>query len=319
MDRVLLIIDDIQYSRHVEITLRKVGFDVETLGNEFNLSETILTFNPDYVICRGNTSRLSVHSIGRKLKDSSAKFFGKVFLIFPENYKITPDDVTKLRMDMILFDPLSTLKLAMHLFAFSQQDFETVRDKLLKFAITDNTFRNYEQGILKSAGKTLDTEIQIISNMEGLSISGESNTIEVKGTAEQTQDEYLVLAAEQFLTIEPQSETKAATEQESDYKPSSVPAFPKPAALTEEAVIRINMEIQAVSEELPLRIDHYTILLREIDQNLAVGLKKRQARAETAKLHLELMNENKTDEKREKTQHDLKVQFAQALFQKKEE
>ena len=60
MDRVLLIIDDIQYSRHVEMTLRKVGFDVESLSNEFNLAETILTFNPDYVICRGNTNRLSV-------------------------------------------------------------------------------------------------------------------------------------------------------------------------------------------------------------------------------------------------------------------
>lgn len=319
MDRVLLIIDDIQYSRHVEITLRKVGFDVESLGNEFNLAETILTFNPDYVICRGNTNRLSVHSVGRKLKDASTKFFGKVFLIFPEGYKITPDDVTKLRMDLMLFDPLSTLKLAMHLFAFSQQDFETVRDKLLKFAITDNTFRSYEQGILKSIGKTLDAEIQIISSMEGLSISGESDAIEVKGTTEKDQDEDLVQAAERLLTVEPQSKTKAATEQEPDYNPASVPAFPKPESLTEEIIIKINMEIQAVAEELPLRTDHYTILLREVDQNLASGLKKRQARAETTKLHLELMNENKTDEKRQKTQHDEKVRFTQALFQKKED
>ncbi len=319
MDRVLLIIDDIQYSRHVEITLRKVGFDVETLSNEFNLGETILMFNPDYVICRGNTNRLSAHSVGRKLKDSSTKFFGKVFLIFPEGYKITPEDVTKLRMDLMLFDPLSTLKLAMHLFAFSQQDFETVRDKLLKFAITDTTFRNYEQGILKSIGKTLDAEIQIISSMEGLSISGESDIIEVKDTNEKPQDEDLFFAAEKFLPVEPQSKTKAATEQEPDYIPSSVPAFPQPATISEESIIRINMEIHAVAEELPLRIDHYTILLREVDQNLAIGLKKRQARAETAKLHLELMYENKTDEKRQKTQHDLKVQFAQALFQKKED
>ena len=253
MDRVLLIIDDIQYSRHVEMTLRKVGFDVEALSNEFNLAETILTFNPDYVICRGNSNRLSVHSVGRKLKDASTKFFGKVFLIFPEGYKITPDDVTKLRMDMMLFDPLSTLKLAMHLFAFSQQDFETVRDKLLKFAITDNTFRNFEQGILKSIGKTLDAEIQIISSMENLPISTESENVEVKG-AVATQDEDLLFAADQFSVIQPQSETKPVTEQEPDYAPQSVPAFPKPDSLSEEAIIRINMEIQAVAGELPLRL-----------------------------------------------------------------
>lgn len=316
MDRVLLIIDDIQYSRHVEITLRKVGFDVEALTNEFNLAETILTFNPDYIICRGNTNRLSVHSVGRKLKDASTKFFGKVFLIFPEGYKITPEDVTKLRMDMILFDPLSTLKLAMHLFAFSQQDFETVRDKLLKFAITDNVFRNYEQGILKSIGKTLDAEIQIISSMQALPISGESEKVEIKG-AEKSQDEDLLFAAEQFLAVEPQGENRPITEQEPDYTPSSLPAFPKPEPLSKEAIVRINREIQGVAEELPLRIEHYTILLKDVDQNLAIGLKRRQARAETAKLHLELMNEQKTDEKREKSHHDEKVRFTQALFQKK--
>lgn len=316
MDRVLLIIDDIQYSRHVEMTLRKAGFDVESLSNEFNLAETILTFNPDYVICRGNTNRLSVHSVGRKLKDAATKFFGKVFLIFPEGYKITPEDITKLRMDMMLFDPLSTLKLAMHLFAFSQQDFEAVRDKLLKFAITDNTFRNYEQGILKSIGKTLDSEIQIISSMQALPISAENETIEIKG-AEKSAGDDLLLAAENLTVGEPQSESEPTIEQEPDYTPSSRPTFPEPEPLSKEAIMRISMEIQGVEEELPLRIDHYTHLLREVDQNLATGLKKRQARAETAKLHLELMNEQKTDEKKQKSHHDDKVRFAQAMFSKK--
>lgn len=311
MDRVLLIIDDIQYSRHVEMTLRKVGFDVEVLGNEFNLAETILTFNPDYVICRGNTARLSVHSVGRKLKDASTKFFGKVFLIFPDGYKITPEDVTKLRVDLMLFDPISTLKLAMHLFAFSKQDFETVRDKLLKFAITDTAFRNYEQQILRSIGKTIDSEIQVISSMEGLPETGE---LTVRSSSEFAVE----MDKEEVDKLVPDEPPIISDEQVPDYSPASEPAFGQPESLSEEVITKINMEIQALEEELPLRIDQYKHTAKDIHQDMSLGLKKRQTRIESNKLHLDLLNEQKTDEKKEKTHHDEKIRFAQAMFKKKD-
>ena len=70
MDRVLLVFDDLQYSLHLEMTLRKVGFDTETITNEYNLSEKLLTFNPDYIIAKGNSQRVSSMQIGKKLKDS---------------------------------------------------------------------------------------------------------------------------------------------------------------------------------------------------------------------------------------------------------
>lgn len=312
MDRVLLIIDDIQYSRHVEMTLRKVGFDVESITNEFNMAETILTFNPDYIICRGNTNRLSVHSVGRKLKDASTKFFGKVLLIFPTGYKITPDDVTKLRMDLMLFDPLSTLKLAMHLFSFSHQDFESVRDKLLKFAITDTVFRSYEQQILKSEGRTIDSEIQIISNMKGLPETAYSSQTETLASE--------IIQEKEFTLKEPakaESQSEIRIEQKPDYWPASEPSFPEPENFSEEAIAKLSMEIQAVEEELPLRIDTYNHAAKETEVDLNVGLKKRQTRSENTKLHVELINQQKTDEKREKRLHDEKVRFAQALFKKK--
>lgn len=308
-----MIIDDIQYSRHVEMTLRKVGFDVEVLNNEFNLAETILTFNPDYVICRGNTSRLSVHSVGKKLKDSSTKFFGKVFLIFPEAYKITPDDVTKLRMDLMLFDPLSTLKLAMQLFSFSDQDFEFVRDKLLKFAITDTVFRNYEQGILKSIGKTIDSEIQIISSMEELPVK-DAEILNVSEPTKAVIEEEVKISAKPLIA-EPLSESR--TQPVSDYNPASTPSFPEPESISDETIMKINLEIQAVEEELPLRIDTYNHMMKEVVQDLSKGLPKRQTKKETNKLHVELLNDQKTDEKKVKKHHDQKIEFAEALFKKK--
>ena len=58
MDRVLLVIEDIQYATHLEMTLRKVGFDIETISNEYNLPDKLLTFNPDYVIVKGIGQRV---------------------------------------------------------------------------------------------------------------------------------------------------------------------------------------------------------------------------------------------------------------------
>ena len=78
MDRVLLVFDDLQYSGHLEMTLRKVGFDTETITNEYNLSEKLLTFNPDYIIVKGNSPRVSCFQIGRKLKET-VRYQGRDF------------------------------------------------------------------------------------------------------------------------------------------------------------------------------------------------------------------------------------------------
>ena len=169
MDRVLLIIDDIQYSRHLEMTMRKVGFEVEVTATEFNLKEVLLSFNPDFVVCRGSNNRLSAVNVGKKLKDSNILSGDtKIILILPEGAKVSHEELSSMRMDVLLFDPISTFRVITYLFSASQEHFEMVKEKLLKFAITDAQFRNYEQSLLKNAGVTLDSEIQIISGMTEL-------------------------------------------------------------------------------------------------------------------------------------------------------
>ena len=165
MDRVLLIIDDIQFNRQVEMSLRKVGFEVESVNSEFNVNEPLLSFRPDYVVVRGNSSRLSVLNVGKKLKDTS-HFAGKVILVFPQGMEIAPDDLFKMRADLILNDPISTLKLVLYLIAMTEQDVDFVKEKLLKYAITDAQFRANEQQLLRNAGMTIDAEIEALSNTE---------------------------------------------------------------------------------------------------------------------------------------------------------
>lgn len=307
MDRVLLIIDDIQYSRHVEMTLRKVGFDVESINNEYNLTESILTFNPNYIICRGNTNRLSVLNVGKKLKDSSSKFSGKSIMIFSENQKVAPDELLKIRGDLILFDPVSTLKLAMHLFSFSENDFEFVKDKLLKFAITDNQFRNYEQQILKCAGLTIDSEIQLISSMDRNPHPPEEKTYsDLDALSDNSPSDELIQAEAEI------SKSPAELDKGVDVGPS----FPQ-SELSVKTIDKINEEIHTLGVELPLRIDSYNHAVKDVEQDLNAGLKKRQTKKAINALKKDLVNEQKIDEKSEQKLHDERIRYTQALFRKK--
>lgn len=301
MDRVLLAIDDIQYSRHVEMTLRKVGFDVESINSEYNLNDSLLTFNPDYIVCRGQGARLTTLGLGKRLKDT--KFNGKVVLIFPENFQPSSEDLIKLRMDLMLFEPISTLRLAVQLFSFSKTDVEIIRDKLLKFAITDNQFRNYEQQLLRSAGTTIDSEIQIISEMP-LDANQDNNSIIIKQDSENSTE----FAIEKTEVEATDMQVATAAQSYGDVK------------ISEEARQRLKDEILGVQAELPLRIDTYNRIINKVDQDLSVGLKKRQTKRVSNKLHKDLLEEKKADNKSlqdEESELDQeRISFTNALFKK---
>ncbi len=291
MDRVLLIIDDIQYSRHVEMTLRKVGFDVEVTNNEFNLNETILTFNPDYIVCRGSSNRISTLNVGKKLKESTSKHNGRVILIFPENYKVAPEDLIKIKMDLLLVEPLSTLRLAVHLFSLAGGDIEFIKDKLLKFAITDNQFRNYEQQMLRTAGMTIDSEIQIVSNMTR--IEPAANTL-VRAEPTEEEKSHKTVSGDINSAIQ---ESKAA-----------------------QAVLgkKLTAELAGMENELGLRIDSYNRTISKVDQDLSAGLKKRQTKMASNKLRKDLMDDQKADTntKSAEEQDAERIRFTKALFKK---
>ena len=86
MERILIAVDNNAYAGHLEMTLRKVGYDIENISTEYNLSEKLLSFNPDIIVAKGNSSRLSALNIGRKLKET-IKFAGKVVLVMAGNQK----------------------------------------------------------------------------------------------------------------------------------------------------------------------------------------------------------------------------------------
>ena len=295
MDRVLLVIDDIQYNRQVEMTLRKLGFEVESVNNEFSMNEPLIAFNPDYIVVKGQGQRLNILSIAKKLREAN-NHNNKVILVFPENFEITSDDIFNIRADLILKEPISTLRLVMYLISLSSLNIEFVKEKLLKYAITDSQFRAGEQQLLKSAGVTIDSEIELISNLENIEqLNPHQNLIKKTGAAVSSD------AEGHAVTIIPQDVL------DGDGLEYSV---------SDEAKRRIQDELDHSQDELALRIDSYNRLIKNVDQDLKAGLKKRQTKKEFNRLRKDLMAESKTDKNSEKAIDNERIQFTKALFKK---
>lgn len=331
MDRVLLVIDDIQYCRHVEMTLRKMGFDVESINNEFNLSDSVLTYNPDYIVCKGNSSRLSAVNVGKKLKESNLKFSGKVILILANGVNLAPDELIKLKMDLLFFEPMSTLKLAISLFSLTGGEVEFVKDKMLKFAITDTQFRNFEQQLLRSAGITLDSEIETISEMNQFSSSLSPSNIPKESRTEASAAEKVkkiqiersesAQKSEDIFHLRGERTDDESTQYVQRSSEEAEVSGIQPDSATESADIEVTgrklmSEVADMQSELPLRIDSYNRAINNVDQNLNNGLKKRQTKLSSNKLRKDLIAERKTDIKLEEEQDEARMRFARALFKK---
>jgi hypothetical protein len=317
MDRVLLVIDDIQYAGHLEMTLRKVGFDIETITNEYKLQERLLTYNPDYVVVKGLSSRVSSMNVGKKLREST-KFLGKVILIFPEDQKTTPDEFIKLRMDLLLFEPITALRLVTHLLSLTDLDKEAITDKLLRFAHTDTQFRDYETQILKNSGGTIESEIKIIS--------GESKKSEEIIELDELDEDDLLTFVQKGDAKAPTKalETKSSSSgfSEADLAKALKKSSPGPIGLgeklegiefeiTEGLKAKLKDELNALDHELPLRIESYNRAIKTFDQDLKKGHNKRKTRSTNKDLFKDIpqVENDQQDAERRK--------FAKALVKKK--
>lgn len=158
MDRVLIVIDNIQFSGHLENTLRKVGYITETSQSEYNLSDKLLSFNPDVVVVRGTSTRLSTSNVAKKLKEAH-KFHGKVILVFSRANRPDEDQIQKLKSDVVLEEPASALKIAVNILNLEQIDKSVMKEKLYKMTVEDAAFRTEEQSYLVQYGRTVEQEV----------------------------------------------------------------------------------------------------------------------------------------------------------------
>ena len=301
MDRVLLACDQIQYATHIEMTLRKVGYDVEAMSTEYNLSEKLLTFNPDIIIVRGNSPKLMTLNMGIKLKDQ-LKYHGRLILIFSSDYKLSPDDLSRIKVDLLLFEPIGALKLANLILNLDPEKKELMQDRLLRLAETDQNFINQEQAYLVQHNLDIAQEI-----------------IQVQGSQKAEEQEIVInddIAADfgkKNITSVVSTKSKSDSSEITIVKGESV--SPDQPIFSAEYQNEVKNELTQSDTELPLRIDTYNHEINNIDQDLKKGLKKRQ----TTKIAKELRKDFMVDPGQEKLDSldAAKRNFANALFKKK--
>ena len=122
----------------VEGTLKKVGFDVIGLSSEYAIAEQVLAFNPDLVVGCGRGGKVNSLGVGKRLKEMS-RWQGKSVLIFPANFKPNPQELIRIRVDMILEAPVPPLRLVQVIGKLLGHDEALLLERLNKAAHFEST------------------------------------------------------------------------------------------------------------------------------------------------------------------------------------
>lgn len=110
MNKILLVYEDYADLMAAEGALKRAGFDVIGLSSEYAVAEQMLAFNPDLVVGAGRGGKVSSLGVGKRLKEMN-RWPGKSVLIFPANFKPDPQELIRIRVDMVLESPVSPVRL----------------------------------------------------------------------------------------------------------------------------------------------------------------------------------------------------------------
>lgn len=173
MNKILLVYEDYADLMNVESTLKKVGFDVIGLTNEYTVPEQIIAFNPDLVVGSGRGGKVSSLGVGKRLKEMH-RWQGRSVLIFPANFRPDPQELIRIRVDMMLEAPVPALRLVQVIGKLLNHD-ETVLLERLNKATSGETAAATATPAASAAGKF---------NVEAESIYIKGRTEEVDKNAE---------------------------------------------------------------------------------------------------------------------------------------
>lgn len=140
MHKILLVFEDYGELMALDSPLKRVGFDVLGISSEYSLSDQVLSFNPDLVIGSGRSGKVTSIGVGKRLKEMS-RWPGKVILLFPANFKPAPQDLLKIRVDMILESPVPPLRIIQVLAKLLGHDEAALLERLNKAAHADSNAR----------------------------------------------------------------------------------------------------------------------------------------------------------------------------------
>ncbi len=308
MSKILLVYDDFAELTALDSSLKKVGFDVVGLTNEFTIKDQIVSFNPEILICFGNSSRVSSLSVGKKLKEMT-RWQGKTILIFPAEYDIPPDEIVKIRMDMMLESPVPLTRIIQIIAKLSGYDEQSIIDKLI------NSFVSEKSELVNVANiQKVKEKVNPVAKP-----SDPSAVTELPKAKEERQPESKRLETEE-APKKRYSDPFQELMQELSGEPSEEKAFDvnEKAAeksnnleLTDEEREKIKEQVEAHKLKLGDRIKQYSQITVTTSLYPQSMIKKVRVK--------KLFNEIKKDWDKEdlSRQDDYRIEFVKALFKKK--
>lgn len=332
MDKILLVYEDYADLMEVESTLKKVGFNVLGLSSEYAVAEQILAFNPDVVVGAGRGGKVSSTGVGKRLKEMN-RWAGKVVLIFQANSKPDPQELLRLRVDMLLEAPVTLTRLVQVLGNLLEQDEEVLLGRLHKTLHVDTSARGSGSVIVGGTvpeGEAIFVKGSVPSSEHDSSSSeiSEGPSISPERVFEDSASEPLNQASDKEGALEFKfgdrlSEVTTVREQEERESSSQdVVVFPDVdiSALEREilggGVPEVEkVEVTSVAESkleasLADRIAKYADMVKDVKVSPKSTVTRVEARRRNKQLKADLDSQN------DEEQDELRRNFAKALFKK---
>lgn len=168
MPRILLILDDYNEMLYLQTLLKKLGFDVDSLTNTRNFSDSLLAFNPKFLIMTAQGKKVN----GVELTKFVSKRQGspRVILLKPSTQSFSNGELMDTMIDKVMETPVNIVKL---LKCFAEYDTNVKYDQLSqKLANIISVDKNDEEFVQKIKGDLGSEGEQIKTN--------ESSKIRVK-------------------------------------------------------------------------------------------------------------------------------------------
>lgn len=147
MSRVLLVFDDYSEMTLTEAQLKKIGFDVIGISNEYSVAGQLIAFNPEVVLVRGQKEHCL--AVAKRVQDAT-KFLGKLVWVGAQSQRPVPDEMLKVRLDFFLEIPHTTERLIDVLAKMTGQDSSSLLDKYRRAQFVDGVDPN--EGKAKRGG-----------------------------------------------------------------------------------------------------------------------------------------------------------------------
>lgn len=320
MSKVLLVYEDYSEMANTQSVLKKVGFDVLGISNEFGLTQQMLSFNPEIVVGFGKGPKVSTIGVGRRLKEMP-RWTGRVVLVFPAGFKPDPQDLLKVRMDMAIEAPLDITRLLQVLAQLTDQDPQVLVAKMLKTPSEAPAGKGPGGSFTTGGGGESGSDRVFVSGgrdeaedktVKGGSLSS-TDTWAVKGSKE-IEDFNRLMGLAPSTTPSPTSTTSSSSSQDASADPAALE--PSSARLDESfqpdaARVSAQQELEQSQEKLKEKIESYQGLLKGLELSPVSTLR----RADTRKAQKRLATDWKAEDLQKQDQ--LRRQFTQALFKKK--